>query len=130
MLIIQPELIPEQWGTRIDIDGEQGTRHLISRALTGTEELVADLARFPPGFVHHLHRHFEADQLMMPLDGPLVALHPNGDREIAAGEVALFPRNEWHGARNDGDAAVLALILFSGVGELADAGYEESAGKL
>jgi len=126
MQVIRSGEVAEEWTTRDDIDGEQATRHLVSRALTGTEHLVVDVARFPPGFTHHLHRHFEADQLLIAVDGPFTVLHPDGDERLEAGDVAVFPRGDWHGARNDTDETVQALVLFSGVGELVEAGYEES----
>ena len=41
--------------TRWDITGHQVNRHLLSKALTGTEGVVLDHLTFPPGFVHARH---------------------------------------------------------------------------
>jgi hypothetical protein len=50
--------IEQEVFTSWDITGYQVTRrHLLSSALTGTDGVVWDHAMFPPGFVHHTHRH-------------------------------------------------------------------------
>jgi hypothetical protein len=57
--------------TRWDITEHQVNQHLLNESLTGTPEIVADLLTFPPGFVHHMHRHPHADMIVVPLTGNL-----------------------------------------------------------
>jgi len=44
--------IEQQVFTRWDITGHQVNRHLLSKELTGTPDVVLDHLTFPPGFVH------------------------------------------------------------------------------
>ncbi|WP_409047377.1 cupin domain-containing protein [Microbacterium sp. HA-8] len=127
MRIIDYDDVPEEWVKRTDMEVGQWSRHLVGAAITATPALAIDFARFPPGFEHHLHRHPHADQLIVALDGVAIMTGPDGEaRELRPGQVALLPRNEWHGARNESDTDVTCLVLFPGVGSVADAGYEES----
>jgi hypothetical protein len=61
--------IEQEVFTRWDITGHQVNRHLLSKALTGTDGVVLDQMTFPPGFVHHMHRHPFADMFIIPLSG-------------------------------------------------------------
>ena len=100
-------------------------QHLLNEALTGTPEIVADLLTFPPGFVHHMHRHPHADMIVVPLTGNLKFL---GDfdrtEELKPGQVLVVPRDNWHEFRNVSDAPSEVLHIFSGVGAVEDIGYE------
>jgi len=118
---------PEEVFTRWDIVGHQVNRHLVSAALTGTPDIVAELITFPPGFVHHMHRHPHADLFMLPLSGsvrsfgvpgPAVDLHPE--------QLLVVPRNNWHEVRNLCDENCTVLHIFTGAGVLsvADIGFE------
>lgn len=115
----------QSWMTRHDIELGQWTAHLVSRELTGTPELIIDVARFPPGFVHHLHRHPGADQLIVPLDGTIVATGEGVEHRVDRGQLVVLPRDEWHGARNDGPSDITCLVIFTGAGSMAGVGYEE-----
>jgi quercetin dioxygenase-like cupin family protein len=90
--------VPKEVFTRWDITEHQVNQHLLNESLTGTPEIVADLLTFPPGFVHHMHRHPHADMIVVPLTGNLKFL---GDLD----------RTE-------------VLHIFSGVGAVEDIGYE------
>jgi quercetin dioxygenase-like cupin family protein len=100
-------------------------QHLLSESLPGTPEIVADLLTFPPGFVHHMHRHPHADMIVVPLTGNLQFLG-DFDRtaELKPGQVLVVPRDNWHEFRNVSDAPSEALHIFSGVGTVEDIGYE------
>ena len=63
--------VPREVFTRWDITEHQVNQHLLNESLTGTPEIVADLLTFPPGFVHHMHRHPHADMIVVPLTGNL-----------------------------------------------------------
>jgi hypothetical protein len=63
------EEIEQEVFNRWDITGHQVNRHLLSKALTGTDGVVLDQMTFPPGFVHHMHRHPYADMVIIPLRG-------------------------------------------------------------
>ena len=61
--------VPQEVFTRWDITEHQVNRHLLSNSPTGTPAIVADLLTFPPGFIHHMHRHPHADMIVVPLAG-------------------------------------------------------------
>ena len=117
--------IEQQVFTRWDISGHQVTRHLLSKELTATPDLVADYLTFPPGFVHHMHRHLYADIVMIPFSGSFQFLGESGGPvEVSPGHVLVIPRGSWHEARNVGTVDSEVLHLFSGVGSAEDIGYE------
>src|ERR1700734_2746706 len=91
--------VPKEVFTRWDITEHQVNQHLLNESLTGTPEIVADLFTFPPGFIHHMHRHPHADMIVVP-------------------------RHNWHEFRNISDAPSRVLHFFSGVGAIDDIGYE------
>lgn len=89
--------IPEEIFTRWDITGHQVNQHLLSGSLTGTPEIVADLFTFPPGFIHHMHRHPYADMILVPLSGTLQFVGEFAHMlEIRSGQVFVVPRGNWH----------------------------------
>jgi quercetin dioxygenase-like cupin family protein len=100
-------------------------QHLLSGSLTGTPEIVADLFTFPPGFIHHMHRHPHADMIVVPFTGSLRFLGDSGRREeLEPGQLLVIPRDNWHEFRNVSDAPSTVLHIFSGVGAVEDIGYE------
>jgi quercetin dioxygenase-like cupin family protein len=111
--------------TRWDITGHQVNRHLLSKALTGTEDVVLDHLTFPPGFIHHMHRHPHADMVVIPLSGELQFLGaPGFPIEVSPGHVLFIPRGNWHQISNVGTVDSQVLHFFAGVGSLDDIGYE------
>jgi quercetin dioxygenase-like cupin family protein len=119
------EDIPQEVFTRWDITEHQVNQHLLDRSLTGTPDIVADLLTFPPGFIHHMHRHPHADMIVVPLTRHLQFLGDVGRREdLMPGQVLVVPRDNWHEFRNISDAPSEVLHIFSGVGAVEDIGYE------
>ncbi len=117
--------IPEEVFTRWDITEHQLNRHLLSESLSGTTQLVGDLFTFPPGFIHHMHRHPHADMILVPLGGTLQFVgDPARTLEMGPGQVLVVPRDNWHEFRNVSDGPCRILHFFSGVGAIDDIGYE------
>jgi quercetin dioxygenase-like cupin family protein len=113
---------------RFDITGHQINRHLVSRDLVGISGLVADFIVFPPGFIHHMHRHPHADQFLLPLSGG-VEFHgvPGPPIEVAARQLLMIPRETWHEVRNVSDEDCVVFHCFNGVDSIADIGFEPFA---
>ena len=117
--------VPGEVFTRWDITGHQVNQHLLDEKLSGTAQLVADLLTFPPGFIHHMHRHPHADMILVPLGGTLQFVgDPARTFTIGPGQVLVVPRNSWHEFRNVSDEPCQVLHFFSGVGAMDDIGYE------
>jgi quercetin dioxygenase-like cupin family protein len=117
--------VPTEVFTRWDITAHQVNQHLLDKSVTGTPQLVADLFTFPPGFIHHMHRHPYADMILVPLSGTLTFVG-EADRtmDIEPGQVLVVPRDNWHEFRNVTDQPSQVLHFFSGVGAIDDIGYE------
>jgi quercetin dioxygenase-like cupin family protein len=117
--------IEEETFTRWDITGHQVNRHLLSNALTGTEDVVLDHLTFPPGFIHHMHRHPHADMVVIPVSGVVQFLGaPGSPVEVSPGQVLVIPRGNWHQISNVSSVQSQILHFFAGVGSLDDIGYE------
>ena len=111
--------------TRWDITGHQVNRHLLSKALTGTNDVVLDHLTFPPGFVHHMHRHPYADMVIIPLNGVVQFLGvPGSPLEVSPGQLLVIPRGNWHEISNVSTVESQVLHLFTGVDAVDDIGYE------
>jgi quercetin dioxygenase-like cupin family protein len=116
--------IEQEVFTRWDITGHQISRHLLSEALTGTDGVVLDHATFPPGFIHHMHRHPHADMVVIPLSGVVQFLGaPGSPVEVLPG-VLVIPRGNWHQLSNVSTVDSQVLHFFAGVGSIDDIGYE------
>jgi oxalate decarboxylase/phosphoglucose isomerase-like protein (cupin superfamily) len=117
--------VEEVVGEPPGFDGVQLNRRLIDLASTGTPQLIADVITFTPGFVHHMHRHFHAEQVMVPLQGSVMMLdQARAAHELRTGEAMVVPRYRWHEVRNESGADCVVLNLFSGVGDMAEVGFE------
>jgi len=117
--------VEEVVGEPPGFDGVQLNRRLIDLASTGTPQLIADVITFTPGFVHHMHRHFHAEQVMVPLQGSVTMLDEAlTAHELRSGEAMVVPRYRWHEVRNESGADCVVLNLFSGVGDMAEVGFE------
>ncbi|WP_345150789.1 cupin domain-containing protein [Arthrobacter ginkgonis] len=90
---------------------------LISRDLSGSDDLCVSWGRILPGQHHLCHHHPDASEFYVVLSGtPLVHL---GDAEYRAqpGDGIYIPRGTKHGLTNDGDAEVNLIV---GVSKPAD----------
>lgn len=111
--------------TRWDITGHQVNRHLLSKALTGTDGVVLDQMTFPPGFVHHMHRHPHADMVVIPLSGVVQFRGaPGSPIEVSPEQVLVIPRGNWHEISNVSAVDSQVLHFFTGVGSIDEIGYQ------
>jgi quercetin dioxygenase-like cupin family protein len=123
--LLDIEEIEQEVFTRWDITGHQVNRHLLSKALTGTEGVVLDQITFPPGFVHHMHRHPYADMVIIPLSGVVQFRGvPGSAVEVWPGQLLVIPRGNWHEVSNVAAVDSQVLHFFTGVGAVDDIGYE------
>ncbi len=100
-------------------------------AEAGTERLGASLYELPPGqSICPYHWHAANEELLIVLRGRPTLRTPDGERELAEGEVVAFPRGERgaHKVTNRTDAPVRVLIV-SEMNEPEIAVYPDS-GKL
>ena len=100
-------------------------RNVINRGDTGARKIILLSSEFPPGKVHLLHRHPNAEQIMYVLEGSCLALSEGEPLRLNEGDAVFIAQGEWHGVRNDTDQPAATLVIYAGAGTLEEAGYEE-----
>jgi quercetin dioxygenase-like cupin family protein len=110
--------------TRPDQEGVI-VRNVIDRNDAGARRIILLSSELPPGKVHLLHRHPNAEQIMYVLEGSCLALSEVEPVRLNEGDAVYIAQGEWHGVRNDTDRPVLTLVIYAGAGTLEEAGYEE-----
>lgn len=99
--------------------------NVINKDDTGARKIILLSAEFPPGKVHLLHRHPNAEQIMYVLEGSCLALSEGEPVRLKEGDAVFISQGEWHGVRNDTDQPAVTLVIYAGAGTLEEAGYEE-----
>jgi quercetin dioxygenase-like cupin family protein len=100
-------------------------RNVVNKDDTGARRTILLSAEFPPGKVHLLHRHPNAEQIMYVLEGSCLALSEGEPVRLNEGDAVFIAQGEWHGVHNDTDQLAVTLVIYAGAGTLEEAGYEE-----
>jgi quercetin dioxygenase-like cupin family protein len=100
-------------------------RNVINKDNTGARRVILLTSELPPGKVHLLHRHPNAEQIMYVLEGSCLALSEGEPVRLNEGDAVYIVQGEWHGVRNDTDRSAVTFVIYAGAGTLEDAGYEE-----
>jgi uncharacterized cupin superfamily protein len=85
----------------------------LSKRLPRGDVLGASVYELGPGNFAVYHFHHGAEELLIVLRGRLVVRTPDGEREVAEGEVVLFPRGPdgAHAFRNDSDGPARYVMV-------------------
>ncbi len=110
--------------TKLDQEGLI-VRNVINRDDAAARRFILLSSEFPPGKVHLLHRHPNAEQIMYVLEGSCLALSEGEPTRLEEGDAVFISQGEWHGVRNDTDQPAVTLVIYAGAGTLEEAGYEE-----
>ena len=116
--------VTEQVMTKPDQEGLI-VRNVVNKDDTGARRTILLSTEFPPGKVHLLHRHPNAEQIMYVLEGSCLALFEGEPVRLKEGDAVFIAQGEWHGVRNDTEEPTVTLVIYAGAGTLEDAGYEE-----
>ena len=100
-------------------------RNVINKDDTGARRTILLSSELPPGKVHLLHRHPNAEQIMYVLEGSCLALSEGESVRLNEGDAVFAAQGEWHGVSNNTDQSAVTLIIYAGAGTLEEAGYEE-----
>jgi quercetin dioxygenase-like cupin family protein len=100
-------------------------RNVINKDDAGARRIILLSSELPPGKVHLLHRHPNAEQIMYVLEGSCLALSEREPARLNEGDAVFIAQGEWHGVRNDTDQPAVTLVIYAGAGTLEEAGYEE-----
>jgi quercetin dioxygenase-like cupin family protein len=93
-------------------------KNIINRPVAGASGIILLSSELPPGKVHLLHRHPNAEQIMYVLEGACLALSEGGAMRLGEGDAVFIAKGEWHGVRNDSDRPVVTLVIYAGAGTL------------
>ena len=116
--------VAEQVMTKPDQEGLI-VRNVINRDDASARRIILLSVELPPGTVHLLHRHPNAEQIMYVLKGSCLALSEGEPVRLDGDDAVFISQGEWHGVRNDTDQPAVTLIIYAGAGTLEEAGYEE-----
>lgn len=90
----------------------------------GSDDFLLGWTVLPPGARHDRHRHHEADEFFIVLQGSGMVYTDTSREPAGKGDVVFTPRGHWHGFDNTGDEDVVLVWGWSGAGSLEDTGYE------
>jgi quercetin dioxygenase-like cupin family protein len=99
--------------------------NVINKDDAGARRTILLSVELPPGTVHLLHRHPNAEQIMYVLEGSCLALSEGEPVRLKEGDAVFIAQSEWHGVRNDTERPAVTLVIYAGAGSLEEAGYEE-----
>jgi quercetin dioxygenase-like cupin family protein len=97
---------------------------LISKLVTGADQITLNVAEFPPGQVHEVHRHPNCEAIVYVLRGRGLHLSDGKPVRLEEGEAVFIEQGEWHGFANDTDQPTTLITVYGGVGSLEEAGYD------
>jgi len=99
-------------------------RFLIDEKSTGSDKLLIGWTVLPSGARHDKHRHPNADEFFIVVQGSGFIYTDTGREPSVQGDVIFTPRGHWHGFDNTGKEDVVLVWGWSGAGSLEAAGYE------
>ncbi len=97
---------------------------LVDKHNAGSDDFLLGWTVLPPGARHDRHRHNDADEFFIVLQGSGMIYTDEGSESSSRGDVVYTPRGHWHGFDNTGDEDVVLVWGWSGAGALEDTGYE------
>lgn len=103
---------------------EMQVQFLIDQQTAGTDDFLLGWTVLPPGARHDRHRHHDADEFFVVLQGSGMIYTDDGREAAGKGDVVYTPRGHWHGFDNTGDEDVVLVWGWNGAGSLEATGYE------
>lgn len=97
---------------------------LVTTATEGARTVCAACSSFVGDGTHELHRHPDADEFFLVLEGGGEHLTEDGPVRMGPGDLVYIPAGEWHGYRTDPGLTTRTVYGYLGAGSLAAAGYE------
>ncbi len=106
-----PNFYDPEWDAERDAAPFQWTRARLGRQ-AGARDLGASLFEVPPGAATFpLHAHFANEELLFVVAGRPTLTTPDGERELAPGEVVAFPAGREGAHRLDNRSAEPVRVL-------------------
>jgi uncharacterized cupin superfamily protein len=104
-----PNVFSDEWD---ELDDWSGGGAKSTRLVAGEPQLGASVYELGPGNTSAYHFHHGSEELLIVLRGRPTLRTPDGERQLAEGEVVHFPLGPdgAHGLRNDTDDAVRYVV--------------------
>lgn len=111
-------------------EAEGGARawSLLSSEAGPTSDGTLAVAELEAGFANRLHRHPNAEETVLVLEGNGTATTAAGKQSISPGSILFAPTGSWHGL--EADSPMRLLVIFGGVDQVEDAETEEVSGEV
>jgi uncharacterized cupin superfamily protein len=110
---VSPNLFDPRFDVERDEPPYRWRRAWLGRQ-AGAKDLGASLFEVPPGGeTFPLHAHLHNEELLVVVAGSPTLRTPDGERELATGEIVAFPAglSGAHGLRNDAEEPARLLIV-------------------
>ena len=102
-------------------------KFLITRETVQAEQTVFGVTIFPPGAMHDIHRHPNAEETEYIVEGHGVARVGPDDVAMGPGDLVFVKTNDDHGFHNTSETERAVMIwCYGGAASLAEAGYVRS----
>ena len=99
-------------------------KFLITRDTVRAEQTVFGITIFPPGAMHDIHRHPNAEETEYIVEGHGIARVGDEDVAMGPGDIVFVKQNDDHGFRNTSDTERAVMVwCYGGAASLEDAGY-------
>jgi quercetin dioxygenase-like cupin family protein len=131
---VRVESFAPEGGLRAD-DGwvDMNVKFLITRDTVEAQQTVFGITIFPPGAMHDIHRHPNAEETEYIVEGHGVARVGDDDVAMGPGDIVFVKTNDDHGFRNTSDSERAVMVwCYGGAASLEQAGYvrvEDRSGK-
>jgi quercetin dioxygenase-like cupin family protein len=99
-------------------------KFLITRDTVQAERTVFGITIFPPGAMHDIHRHPNAEETEYIVEGNGVARVGADDVAMGPGDVVFVKANDEHGFHNTSETERAVMVwCYGGAASLSEAGY-------
>lgn len=99
-------------------------KFLITRETVQAERTVFGVTIFPPGAMHDIHRHPNAEETEYIIEGHGVARVGDDDVAMGPGDVVFVKTNDDHGFHNTSTTQRAVMVwCYGGAASLSEAGY-------
>jgi quercetin dioxygenase-like cupin family protein len=99
-------------------------KFLITRETVQAERTVFGVTIFPPGAMHDIHRHPNAEETEYIVEGHGVARVGADDVAMGPGDIVFVKVNDGHGFHNTSDSERAVMVwCYGGAASLEEAGY-------
>ena len=107
---------------------DMNVKFLITKDSVGASETVFGITIFPPGAMHDIHRHPNAEETEYIVEGHGIARVGDDDVEMGPGDIVFVKADDYHGFYNTSETDRAVMVwCYGGAASLEEAGYVREA---